>query len=546
MDNLTHSLTGILLGPRRPQPPRPARHRCSPSSPPTCPTSISSPSFNGSLYYLAQHRGFTHALFWSPLVALAALPSGGCFARKRTTSPDATGPEPISSPSSPSSATTGRLPQRLRHPPATAFPAAWPRLDLVHIIDVWIWRILLVCTLGPMLGAPGRQRDRRPRRPGAPEHGHHRPRPGRRSTSPAAPTCTPAPSKHSSPASTTGAPAVTAALPSAGEPLALDRPRRNQSAGGYVTPSTSLCATSTPMPAVSSTNPTIARVRAAVLQTETAACFLDFAQCPVWRITPRHRARGRIARHASTICASACPTKARSPATSSSTPLKSPCANVLLWHHEIGVAMPNDRLPHVDRRPRRQHRRTPHRPYPLQRRTLSPQSSPPRAAELELAVQAAAGRAAPVMRELTRDQRSAILRRASARLLERKEDLPAPSVPRAASRSAKARLEVDRAASDSAVLLRGGPPPRRRSRTHGCLARRPGPHGLHHPRAPRGHRRHHAVQLPSQSFRPQNRAGPRRRQQPWSTNPPPPRLSAPSCSPACLPNAASRPEPSTS
>ena len=78
--------------------------------------------------------------------------------------------------------------------------------------------------------------------------------------------------------------------------------------------------------------------------------------------------------------------------------------------------------------------------------------------ELELAVQAAR-RAARVMRDLTRDQRSTILRRASARLLELKEDFAQhhqlgerQAHPRRPHRSRARRLHA-------ALFLRGSPPP---------------------------------------------------------------------------------------
>ena len=68
------------------------------------------------------------------------------------------------------------------------------------------------------------------------------------------------------------------------------------------------------------------------------------------------------------------------------------------------------------------------------------------AKELELAVQTAR-RAAPVMRGLTREQRGAILRRASARLLEQKEDLALTISSESGKPLREGRLEVERAAS---------------------------------------------------------------------------------------------------
>lgn len=67
-------------------------------------------------------------------------------------------------------------------------------------------------------------------------------------------------------------------------------------------------------------------------------------------------------------------------------------------------------------------------------------------AELELAVDAAR-RAAFVMRELSREQRSAILRRASTRLLEQREDFALTISSESGKPLREARVEVERAAS---------------------------------------------------------------------------------------------------
>ena len=66
--------------------------------------------------------------------------------------------------------------------------------------------------------------------------------------------------------------------------------------------------------------------------------------------------------------------------------------------------------------------------------------------ELSLAVQAAR-RAAPIMRELTRDQRSTILRRASARLLDQREEFALTISSESGKPLREGRLEVERAAS---------------------------------------------------------------------------------------------------
>lgn len=151
MDNLTHSLTGVLL----------ARTGLARRVPFGTALAVGAANFGDIdiltgakswICYLHYHRGFTHSLVWLPLIAAAPLPIWWLLARRR-----------------------GRVDRplwlhaycvsfiaALTHPLLdllnvygirlwTPFTERWFHLDLLFIVDVWVWAILLVCTLGPML-----------------------------------------------------------------------------------------------------------------------------------------------------------------------------------------------------------------------------------------------------------------------------------------------------------------------------------------------------------------------------------------------------------
>jgi inner membrane protein len=150
MDNLTHSLTAVLLS-------RAGLNRLVPHAGWLAVAAANAPDLDivsgagGSLCYLAHHRGFTHAIFWAPLVAVAPLALWWLLARRLKP-----GPRQFAAAYAVSlAAVASHLALdflnvygiRLLLP----FSGRWLRLDLVHIIDVWIWAILLVCALGPLL-----------------------------------------------------------------------------------------------------------------------------------------------------------------------------------------------------------------------------------------------------------------------------------------------------------------------------------------------------------------------------------------------------------
>ena len=146
MDNLTHSLTGVLLA-------RAGLDRLSPRATAIAVLAANIPDFDvitilgGSDVYFIHHRWATHALIFAPLVAIVpVLVIAGIF---RQALPwfrawlvslvviashlllDFTNPYGI----------------RLFLP----FSDDWPALNFTHVIDVWIWAILLIGCLWPML-----------------------------------------------------------------------------------------------------------------------------------------------------------------------------------------------------------------------------------------------------------------------------------------------------------------------------------------------------------------------------------------------------------
>lgn len=151
MDNLTHSLTGVLL----------ARTGLARGVPFGTALAVGAANFadidiiagaKSWICYLHYHRGFTHSLAWLPLAAAAPLLPWWLLARRR-------GPV--------SRAVWLRaylvsLAAAFTHPLLdllnvygirlwTPFTERWYHLDLLFIVDVWVWAILLICALGPML-----------------------------------------------------------------------------------------------------------------------------------------------------------------------------------------------------------------------------------------------------------------------------------------------------------------------------------------------------------------------------------------------------------
>ncbi|MDX2150405.1 MAG: metal-dependent hydrolase [Bryobacteraceae bacterium] len=145
MDNLTHSLTGLLLS-------RAGFHRLSPLATPIMVVAANAPDIDvvvglaGPLPYLEHHRGITHAIGATPLMALLAVLVVALFARRRPT-------WRMGLP-----ALAGVISHwlldwtnvygiRLLEP----FETTWHRLDITHVFDLWIWAFLLLGIAVPIL-----------------------------------------------------------------------------------------------------------------------------------------------------------------------------------------------------------------------------------------------------------------------------------------------------------------------------------------------------------------------------------------------------------
>lgn len=146
MDNLTHTLTGVLLA-------RAGLEKLSPRATAIALLAANTPdadiltAFGGLTEYFIHHRGPTHAIVFAPFLAIApVLVVAGIFRQRLPWFRawlislaviashfllDLTNPYGI----------------RLLLP----FSDAWPALDITHVIDVWIWAILLAGFTWPLL-----------------------------------------------------------------------------------------------------------------------------------------------------------------------------------------------------------------------------------------------------------------------------------------------------------------------------------------------------------------------------------------------------------
>jgi len=150
MDNLTHSLVGLMMA-------RAGLNRLGAGATTLVIVSANLPDIDlaaaigGRLQYLEYHRGWTHSFALAPLMALLPLPIWWLARRKRGAGPKAllyawlAGLLGVLSHLALDSWNSYGV--RLMLP----FSDAWYRLDWVYIVDLWIWAILLIGTLGPLL-----------------------------------------------------------------------------------------------------------------------------------------------------------------------------------------------------------------------------------------------------------------------------------------------------------------------------------------------------------------------------------------------------------
>jgi len=104
-------------------------------------------AIHGSAAYLEHHRGPTHSLLLAPLVALVPVLAIWPFQRRRLRWVWAWMASLVGVLSHLVMDWTNVYGTRLLAP----YTERWYRLDITSVIDVWIWAVLVSCTLWPML-----------------------------------------------------------------------------------------------------------------------------------------------------------------------------------------------------------------------------------------------------------------------------------------------------------------------------------------------------------------------------------------------------------
>lgn len=147
MDNLTHTLAGLMLA-------RAGCNRMCPHAAAILMLAANAPDADvvvrlagSSLDYLNQHRGITHALVASPLVAAAVVGVVAAIARKRLPWLKAILVAWLGVLSHLLFDWTNTYGIRLLLP----FQPDWLHLDITNVVDIWIWGILLLAVAGPLL-----------------------------------------------------------------------------------------------------------------------------------------------------------------------------------------------------------------------------------------------------------------------------------------------------------------------------------------------------------------------------------------------------------
>jgi inner membrane protein len=147
MDNLTHTLTGLMLS-------RAGLNRWYPRAGLVLLLSANVPdidivaSLRGSLYYFEHHRGISHSVLIAPVMALLPVLVACAVGRTMRGWLAAWGLAIIGVASHLLLDWTNAYGVRLLMP----FSSQWLRLDLNDIVDLWIWAVLLLAWAGPMLG----------------------------------------------------------------------------------------------------------------------------------------------------------------------------------------------------------------------------------------------------------------------------------------------------------------------------------------------------------------------------------------------------------
>jgi inner membrane protein len=146
MDNLTHTLTGILLA-------RAGLSRLTPRAAWICALAANVPDIDivaltrGVETYFSHHRGITHAIVAAPVMAMLPVLVVAAVTRHRLPWLGAWVASLIAVASHLLLDLTNAYGIRLWLP----WSDAWPALDATSVIDIWIWAVLLIGCLWPML-----------------------------------------------------------------------------------------------------------------------------------------------------------------------------------------------------------------------------------------------------------------------------------------------------------------------------------------------------------------------------------------------------------
>jgi len=147
MDNLTHALTGVVMS-------RAGLNRWYPHSTILLVLAANIPdidivaAFRGSFNYFVNHRGITHSIAMAPVMALLPVLVVCAFCRSMRGWKAAYLISLAGVASHLLLDTTNAYGIRLLLP----FSAHWFHWDLNNIVDLWIWGVLLIASLGPLLG----------------------------------------------------------------------------------------------------------------------------------------------------------------------------------------------------------------------------------------------------------------------------------------------------------------------------------------------------------------------------------------------------------
>jgi inner membrane protein len=147
MDNLTHSLTGLMLS-------RAGLNRFYPRATLLLVIAANIPDIDfvaiarGPLYYFEQHRGITHSIAAAPVMALLSVLLVCAIARTMRGWVVAWGLALIGVASHLLLDWTNTYGIRLLYP----FSSQWFHLDLINLFDLLVWAVLLLGWLAPMVG----------------------------------------------------------------------------------------------------------------------------------------------------------------------------------------------------------------------------------------------------------------------------------------------------------------------------------------------------------------------------------------------------------